>query len=404
MKFAYKAKDRSGKASAGEVDASSLAEARNALRSQGLFVLELGPQSAVKALSGSPRITLFNRVKRTDVVLMLSQITIMCQSGVDLAEALNSVAEQMPKPALRAVMRQVSDDVAGGSAFSQALRKHPRVFDEAFVAGIAAGEQTGSIAPVLERLTYLLRGDIRLRSTVYSMLTYPLVLCTVTVLVLNAMLFFVLPQFSKVFADLGKPPPPMTQFLLGLGDATRHNFIWIVGALGLLGVGLYVARSSPAARSLWDYTSLNMVVLKHATRSLSTGRAFRLLGTMLMSGVPLVDGIRLCKAAASNSLFRDLFDRIEREVIGGETIGRTLLTASFLPSGAAQMIATAERTGKLGEVLKSVGEYFEDEGERHLRDFVKVLEPAIIVVLGLIVAGVVMSIILPLLDVSTMSK
>lgn len=126
-----------------------------------------------------------------------------------------------------------------------------------------------------------------------------------------------------------------------------------------------------------------------------------MLGTMLISGVPLVDGLRLCRSASKNGHFRKLFEQVEREVLLGEGLGATLLSARFLPPGAAQMVATAERSGSMGEVIKNVGEYYEDVGERHLRDLVKILEPAVIVFLGVIVAGIVLSMVLPMLDVST---
>lgn len=168
-------------------------------------------------------------------------------------------------------------------------------------------------------------------------------------------------------------------------------------------VAAYFARNLPVVANLRDSAALNLAVTKHATRAIATGRAFRLLGTMLLSGVQLVDGIRLCRSASRNRLFRELFAKVEQDMLRGEGIGKTLLEAKFLPSGAARMVMTAERSGNLGAVLQSVGEYFEDEGERHVRNLVKVLEPAVIVFLGVIVAMVVLSVVLPLLDVSTIS-
>jgi type II secretory pathway component PulF len=221
--------------------------------------------------------------------------------------------------------------------------------------------------------------------------------------VLNALVFFVLPQFSKVFAELDQPAPPLTQYLLGVGDFVRGNWLLVVAAMLGPPAAAYALRNVEWVRRCWDYATLNFAIVKSATRSLCTGRTFRLLGTMLLSGVPLVDAIRLCRTACRNRLFRELFHRVETDVLHGEGVGRTLLASPFLPPGAAQMVATAERTGKLGEVLKMVGEYFEDEGERHLREVVKLLEPAVIVTLGVLVAGVALSVILPLLDVSSMS-
>ncbi len=404
MKFHYQAKQRNGAATMGELDATSLGEARSQLRAKGLFVTSLSSDKLVDT-ADQPKAQrgIFQRVSRADLVMMLSQLTIMCQSGVDLAEALQSVARQFPKAALKSVLLQVHGDVSSGCSFSESLARHPHVFDNLFVASIAAGEQSGSINQVLERLTYLVRSDMRLHSTVWSMLMYPLVLAGVTTIVLNALVFFVLPQFATVFETLEKPVPALTQFLLHLGTVLQTHAVVIFGGLFAVLLGAYRLRHATAVRRVWDYATLRLAVVRNVTQALLAGRTFRLLGTMLMSGVPLVEGLRLCCSATKNQLYRELFEQVERDVLNGAGLAGPLLTSQFLPSGAAQMVVTAERSGRMGEVLKNVGEYYEDEGERALRDLIKIAEPAVIMVLGLVVAGIVLSIIVPMLDVSTMS-
>ena len=406
MKFQYQAKKRSGEATSGELESSSIGEARQQLRAQGLFVSSLSPVKVggAKSSAGAAGLRLFGRITKSDLVMMMSQLTIMCQSGIDLAEALENVAQQCTKPAFRTVLEKVHADVSNGSAFSDALKKHPQAFDEMFVAGIASGEHAGTITQVLERLTYLIRGDLRLQSTVWSMLMYPMVLCGVTFLVLNALIFFVLPQFATVFETLEKPVPPLTQLLLDTGTFVRGHLAIVLGSFLGVVIAAAVLRKTQFVRRVWDYATLHVIVVRNATRALLTGRTFRMLGTMLMSGVPLVDGIRLCRSASRNQLFRDLFRQVEQDVLMGEGLGRTLLSAPFLPIGAAQMVVTAERSGKMGEVIKNVGEYYEEQGERSLRDLVKIAEPAVIVFLGVVVAGIVLSIVLPMLDVSTSSE
>ena len=401
MQFAYEAKLKTGSSSNGIIEAASVAEARQRLRSQGLFVINLATKSRAAKKTGKASGGLFSRVTKADLVVLMAQLTIMCQSGVDLAEALHNLAEQCPKPALRTVLERIDKDVSSGISFSDAVKKHPHIFDELFVAGIAAGEQSGTITEVLERLTYLIRTDLRLKSTVISMLMYPLVLAGVTFMVLNAMIFFVLPQFATVFESLEKPVPAITQIMLDTSSFIRSNWIIVVGGFFAVIGTAYGCRNAAIIRRAWDYTTLHMYCVRNATRCLLAGRTFRLLGTMLMSGVPLIDGIRLCKTAARNRLFRDVFDRVERDVLNGQGIKGPLCEAAFMPTGAGQMVATAERSGKMGEVLKNVGEYYESEGERYLRDIIKIAEPAVIVFLGIVVAGIVMSIMLPMLDATT---
>jgi type II secretory pathway component PulF len=332
----------------------------------------------------------------------MSQLTIMCQSGVTLADALQHLAESTRSPGLREVVQALYVDVSSGSSLSQAMRKHPQVFQDAFVAGIAAGEQSGNIVEVLERLSNLLRNEKRLRSSILAMLTYPMFLCGVMAAVVVGLVFFVLPQFGKVFAGFGRPAPPLTQLLLDVGEFARTNAVAIAAVTVVtLCIALYLIRL-PIARKTWDYVTMNAIVLRNATRTLTSGRSFFLLGTMLQSGVPLLECLRLCRSASRSLLFQNLFDRMEHDLMHGNGISDSLITASFLPSGAAQMIATAERNGRLGQVLITVGQHFEEEGENSVRNIVKLAEPTLIVTLGAVVAVVVMSVMLPLFDASTM--
>ena len=413
MKFQYAAKDRHGNSTHGQFEGESALAVRQKLRTQGLFVLSLvsadstfSGRPSLQRVSGSPAIlgANFNRVKGSELIVALSQLSIMCHSGDDLAEALRTVANQCQSPKLRQVLLSTYEDVTQGVKFSAALARHPRVFSESLVAALAAGEQAGRVVDVLDRTTRMMRKDQSLRSTIVSMLMYPIVLCTVTSLVICSMLFFVLPQFATVFRDMDRAVPPLTNILLSIGTGLRENWIILVAILGAL-VGSCIAfRKHPQARNFLDHTILHMVIVKDSARALITGRIFRLLGTMLENGVPLLESIRLCRNATNNRLFQNMFDSVEHQILQGQGMSEILVNAAFLPPGAAHMIATGERAGKLPSVLQSVGEYFEDEGERRLRTLVKMLEPAIIIGLGAIVALVVLSIVLPLLDVTTASR
>ena len=424
MKFQYIAKDKQGKSVDGQFEGESALAIRHRLRSQGLFALSVVPLESRSRVSKSPLShlpgkaktsldqsakspfieTKFSRVKTSELIVALSQLSIMCQSGDDLAEALNTVANQCTAPKLKRVLLAIYQDVSQGSKFSAALSKHPVVFSESIVAALAAGEQAGRIVDVLERTTRMMRKDQNLRSSVMSMLMYPAVLCSITLVVICSMLFFVLPQFATIFRDMDRPVPPLTNILLSLGSGLRNHWIVIALAAGVL-VGLGIGfRKHHRVQRAFDHTILNALIIKDSIRALVTGRIFRLLGTMLENGVPLLESIQLCRKATRNSLFQEMFEKVEHEILQGEGMSQTLVDAPFLPAGAAHMISTGERTGKLPNVLLSVGEYFEDEGERRLRTLVKMLEPAIIIGLGGVVAVVVLSIILPLLDVTTASR
>jgi len=424
MKFHYVAKDQYGKSIDGFLDGGSALAVRQQLRSQGIFALKVAPAASVskvksqfaakpndRATSSMPSVWKSSsllggspRVKTSDLIVALSQLSIMCQSGDDLAEALKTVATQCTSPSLQHVLLATYQDVSQGVKFSVALTKHPKVFSESMVAALAAGEQAGRVVDVLERTTRMLRKDQNLQSSVLAMLMYPAVLCSITLVVICSMLFFVLPQFATVFRDMDRPVPPLTSVLLAVGECLRQQWILIAIAAGfVIGLGIRF-RNHPRVQRTLDSFFLNTLIIKDSIRALITGRTFRLLGTMLENGVPLLDSVRLCRKATRNILFQEMFATVEHEILQGEAMSPTLMNASFLPAGAAHMVSTGERTGKLPSVLQSVGEYFEDEGERRLRTLVKMLEPAIIIGLGGVVAVVVLSIILPLLDVTTASS
>ena len=404
MKLQYQAKDRSGQTVTGELEAASLADGRLQLRRQSLFPMSLKPLAAGAAVeaTAAPRRT--RRVKSGELVTMMSQLTIMCQSGVALADALHHLAKSARGAALKHVLQRLDEDVASGSSLSDALRNHPGVFSDTFVAGIAAGEQSGNLVQVLERLSGLLRSERRLRKSIWAMLTYPILLCIVMVVVLAGIVFFVFRRFGEVFAGFGHAPPPLTQFLLDVGQFARTNILLILLGAGVLAGGMIYFRTLPVAGRLWDYFVMNTIVIRNATRTLTTGRSFYLLGTMLQSGVPLLDSLRLCRSTARSYLFRNLFDQMEHDLLQGRPVSGSLESATFLPSDAAQMIATAERSGRLGQVLLTVGHYYDEEGETSVRNIVKLAEPALIVALAAVVGTVVMAVMLPLFDASTMAQ
>lgn len=407
MHFQYQAKNNKGKLLAGVIEADSLAEARRALREQGMFVLQVVDYTrqavSFDLTNWSKGFSRGRRVSKTDLLLFTTQLSVMCRSGIDLAEALYNTTQQCSNKALRETLEEVYQDVADGKAVSEAMSRHIDVFGEAYVSTITAGEASGTLQNGFGRLSEMLRNEIRLRTTIRSILSYPAVLVAVAILVCFSLVFFVLPQFATVFADLGKPAPPLTQMILDFGQMCRDHFVVIAtGSLAGLAI-VYKFWLSRHAGGYFDRLLLNGPVIRNATRSLYTGRSFSLLGTMLNSDIPLLEALRLSRSSVKNHLYKNLFNRLEEDVLNGKGLGRALSEVDFIPPGAAQMVSTAERTGKLGDVMTTIGEFYEDEGEQRIRQLAKILEPMIILIMGGVVAVVMLSIMIPLLDVSTAS-
>ncbi len=340
-------------------------------------------------------------VSKSDLLVITTQLSIMCQSGVDLAAAIGSVAQECRHAGLKPILTAVSNDVNGGMSASLALRKHAATFGEVYVASIASAEASGTLTSVLQRQCELLKNEIRMRNAIVSIVAYPLVLSVVAVLIVGALIFFVLPQFSKVFMNLGKPAPPVTQMLLDSATLMRAQVHWIVAIVTVIAIGLFQFSRTDTWRRYFDHLVLHAPILRNATRSLLTGRSFRLLGSLIESGVPLLEAIRLCRGAIRNRLFLQLFDNLDHEVTNGRGMSTEVARSEFVPPGAAQMVQTAERNGQLGNVLQLIGQYYEEEGEQFIKSAMKIIEPAVIVLMGVVVGGVVLSVMLPLLDVTS---
>jgi type II secretory pathway component PulF len=284
---------------------------------------------------------------------------------------------------------------------SQAMQENQSLFGGVMVASIAAGEASGRLPEVLGRLSAIIRDEMRLVSSIRGAISYPLVLLCVTGLVLSAMIFFVLPQFGTIYASSRAPTPALTQLLLDAATLARGYWYLMLSAVGLIGVALWRFFKSDSGRRQVDQAVFRLPFTNRICSSLMAGRMFRLQGVMLNSGVPMLDVLQLTKYSVGNRCYRDLIDQIEESVVSGRGMSPVLSQSSIVPSGAADMIVTAEANGQLGSVLQTVGEFYESEGEQYLRDAVKIAEPAIIVVVGLIVGSIVLAVMLPMLDLST---
>lgn len=404
MQFAYTAKTNAGEIQTGRMAASDVEGVKRALREQNLFVIDVqkGTGESVWKSLFKPR-RRANLSKR-DLLSVTTQLAIMTRSGVDLASAYESLAQQSRNPELRRVLGEIHQDLTGGKSVSESLKAQAVVFGEAYVASVAAGEAAGKVPEVLSRLAQLQRTEIRIRGTIRTLLAYPVLLAGVSSLVVLGLVGFVLPQFQGIFTQFEMPLPRLTLIVIA-GSKTLREHIWVwLPAVGALFVGLIVSRHVESGRKRWDSAMLNTVVIRDITRAFYIGRTFRLLGLMIESGVPLLEGLRLTRNAIRNSLYRDLFDKLEDAILNGRGLASSLISAGFVPPVAAEMVLTAERTGTLGIVTQLMGEHYEEEGEAKLRELATMLEPIIIVVMGVIVATIVLAVMLPMFDIATLAR
>ncbi len=343
-------------------------------------------------------------VGQKHVAEITAQLAIMTRSGVDIASALGSLAAQCRRPALAQVLHDVHDSVLRGNMLSESLKQHPTVFEASFVATVAAGEASGRMPQVLQQLAEMQRSEIRSRRAIRAMMTYPILLMVVSSSVLVALVLFVLPRFSEIFEQYELALPAVTRLLIAFADELRnHWFVWL--PLVLVAVpGMLVWRNTAGGRRTLDSLWLKVAVIRNVVVAQFVSRIFQTLSLMLHSGVPLLDSLRLTRQATRNAMYRDLLGELEEAVVNGRSLASALQTTSIIPQSAREMLITAEGTGNLGEVTGLLGEYYKEEAEARMRQLVGLLEPIITVGMGIIVAGVVLAVMLPVFDLSTLAQ
>jgi type II secretory pathway component PulF len=404
MQYMYTAKTASGDIQTGHISAADVEAVKRALREQSLFVIDVRKKATNtlwKTVFGArERAALSKR----DLLSVTTQLAIMTRSGVDLASAFHSLSQQCGNAALRGILGHIHRDVTGGKSISDAMQAQAAVFGDAYVASVAAGEAAGKLPEVLGRLAQFQRTEIRVRATIRTLLAYPILLAGVSSIVVMGLVSFVLPKFVDIFSQFEVPLPVLTQVVVAMSDVLRqHMYIWVPLVLAAL-VGLVVSRNIESGRRRWDAAMLNTPLIKEITRAFYIGRTFRLLGLMIESGVPLLEGLRLTRNSVRNALYRELFDNLEESILNGRGLASSLINAGFVPAVASEMVLTAERTGTLGMVTELMGEHYEEEGESKLREMATILEPLIIVAMGVIVATIVLAVMLPMFDIATMAR
>jgi type II secretory pathway component PulF len=343
-------------------------------------------------------------VRLQDIAEFTSQLSIMVRSGVDAATALGSLAGQCQRPALAEVLNSVHQSVMAGTTLSESLRRHANVFDAAFVATVAAGEASGSLADVLIQLAQMQRTELKNRRTMRALMTYPILLLVVSSSVIMGLVIFVLPRFAKIFEQYDVSLPIVTQMLITLASELRNHW-WFWGPVVIVAViGSLIWRKTSTGRLMLDSFWVNAVIFRDVTRARLTGRICRLLGMMLSNGVPILEGVKLTRQAMDNSLYRSLLSRLEEAVINGRNLASVLQTADIVPRSARDMLMTAEATGNITEVSQLLGDYYEDEAEARMRQIVGLIEPALTVGMGAVIAIVVLAVMLPVFDLSSLAQ
>ena len=404
MKLTYEAYDSDGTRIADTISAGSVAEASEKLRAHGLIPLSVRPcESGSDRTSSRPfRLRRRNDLKR--VSDFCRQLSVLVGAGTPEVQALGAVERQQDDPVWAGIVTDIRSRVENGASLSGALEHHRKRFDVICQSLVAAGESSGQLKPMLDRLAQMTRQRLRVRNAILGSLAYPSILLFVSMVVMVAMITFVLPRFADLFDTLGAPLPPSTQLLMNFSSFIR--MYWWAIAPGVVGavVGAVFWATRPAGKQTTGIYMLNVPVLGRVARHLITARIVRLLGTLLESKVSLLDALELCGQAAGNERYRQLIGAAQTAVTDGDTLTAAFRNSRLITPTVVEAMDTGERTGTLGCVLIGIADVLDEDNEITLRSMSSIVEPFILILLGFVVGFVALSMFLPLLDLTSATQ
>lgn len=400
MKLSYQAFDKTGKPTRDTIEAVDTDDAREQLRRRGFYVTQIGGSPVVPAPILGPKTSRGgSRTKRLKHLAMFAQqMYVLISSGTRVVESLEAIEQQIKDEQWRRVVVDIRKHIEQGASLAEATQLHPQYFDMVSQNLISAGEATGKLPLMLERLAKLTQGQIKVRTALAGAMVYPALLMFVAVGVLSMMLMFVLPRFSSLFETLDVPLPPTTKFLVVLSDTLRAY--WWVILLALAGgmVGLKMWFGTESGKQGIDMLMVRLPHLGKVTRNFSTARIARLLGIMLDSYMPLLDVLGLVRQAMGNMYYVKLLANAEEAVTRGESISSAFSSSDLINPSVCQVVRAGEQSGQVAPLLLNVADMMDEENNVLVKSLMSIVEPLILIILGVLVGFVALSMFMPLFD------
>jgi type IV pilus assembly protein PilC len=402
--YIYKAKDASGKQVDGRLEANNEGELRMQLRTKGLRPVSISETGIANVDIGEylSNVTGASRSIPVDKLMnFIKQLQTMIASGVPLIQAIELFYDQESHPYLKSILASCRDRINGGSFLWEAFSAYPDTFERVFIALVRAGESSGTLDVMLKRVGKYLENSYRLKKLIKSSLNYPITIVVIASGVIALMLTVVIPKFEAMLSSAGQSLPAPTQFVIDLSHAVTNN-IWAI--LGVLGAGFFLGRTylkSQEGKIVVQRLAMNIPIFGALIIQSGVARFARTLSTLLASGVPLVDSLEICKSAATHIAFEDAIGAMKREVELGATFSNAMVRQqSLFPKMAVQMTLVGENTGNLDKMLDRIAEYYEEEVEVSVQGMLKLIEPIMLVVMGGIVGGLLISMYLPVFQMA----
>jgi len=399
--FKWSGKNRQGMIQSGEMEAARQEDVVAHLRSQGIMVMTVKEQKKGAAIK-IPGLGGGGSASDKDIVIFTRQFATMIEAGLPLVQCLEILSQQTENKALAKCIAQVRQDVESGSTYAEALKKHPKMFNQLYCNMIAAGEAGGILDTILKRLSAYIEKAMKLKKQVKSAMVYPSIIVTVAVLVVSILMVFVIPMFAQMFIDFGGTLPWPTQVVIGISKFMRSNILLIIAAVVAIVFAIKAYYKTEGGRKVIDKIALEMPVIGVLVRKASVAKFTRTLGTLIQSGVPILDALDIVAKTAGNKIVEDAIFQTRASISEGKTLAEPLQKSKVFPPMVTQMIAVGESTGALDAMLGKIADFYDDEVDSAVANLTAMLEPMLMVFLGIVVGFVVIAMYLPIFQMGMM--
>ncbi len=391
--FTYQARDMGGKAVSGTIEAGDQTTATSILMGRNLMVTSLSKGGSRKR---TERKSKQGNVKSQDLVVFTRQLATMMDAGLPLVQSLTALEEQTESKSFKPILRQITVRVEGGDSFSSALNQHPKVFNKLYVSMVEAGETGGLLAEILDRVASYLEASSRLRKKVKGAMMYPVIVCCIAILISLFLIVKVIPIFADIFKDFGGQLPAPTQILINISDTIRNHFIVVTVAVGVAGFLLMKLKQTRRGTEAWDKWKLKAPIFGKLVHKISMSRFARTFAALMRSGVPILETLRIVGQSAGNTQVEFAVTKTANSIERGENLAAAMGQNSIFPVMLVRMISAGEQTGKVDVMLEKIADFYDEEIEATLSGLTSLIEPLLIVFLGVVVGTIVICMFLPI--------
>jgi len=390
--FGYVAKDSQGLKISGILEAGDQHEAIGVLHKKGLIVISVKEEKARKARAQG--------VKLDDLVIFSRQLATMVESGITLVQALSILTEQAENKTLSSVTMQIKEDIEGGSSLHEAMGRHPKIFSNLFVNMVKAGETSGLLDEILDRLATYLEKTAALQRKVKSSLVYPVVVITMAILITLVLLIKVVPTFEGIFKTLGGTLPLPTQILIGISNTLRRFFFLVAIGVAIAAFLFKKFINTPKGRYWFDKRTLKVPIFGPLMRKVVVAKFSRTLATLVKSGVPILNALDIVGKTAGNVVVEEAVNNARDSIREGEPIADPLSASGVFPPMVVRMISVGEQTGQLEKMLNKIADFYDEQVDAAVSGLTSMIEPLVIGILGIIIGGIVIALFMPIFKIT----